>query len=109
MWAGSPGKQSQLWGQKGRRAGTEAGPPRPEFAQGPRGVCPGFQAFPRMELPLHPGCLECVLFQHRFMVARDGRAQGTGTRGGAGGKRQEEPASPRAPGSRTQPRDQLTS
>ena len=86
-----PRQAEPALGQKGRRAGTEAGPPRPEFALGPPGQLPRVRAFPRTELPLHPGCLDCVLVQHCLTAAqracpehrhkRGSEGEGSGGRG----------------------------
>lgn len=88
MWAGSPGKQSQLWGQKGRREGTKAGPPRPEFALGPPGQLPRLPGLSVDGAPAAPwlpgvcfgstllnGCTETVP-EHRHKRGSEGEGSG---------------------------------
>ena len=88
MWAGPPGKQSQLWGQKGRRAGTKARPPRPEFAQGSPGRLPwlpGLSVDRAPAAPPLPGVyFNTALQLHETAVPR-AQAQ-EGEREGSGGR-----------------------
>lgn len=101
-----PRQAEPALGQKGQRAGTEAGPPQPEFALGPPGQLPrvpGLSDDGAPAAPWLPGlCFGSTLLNGCTETVPETQAQ-AGQRGRR--KRREESAGPRAPGSRTRPRD----